>query len=67
MACGTAVVSILTRDQREWARDQNFAFIACCRREYVNVALVGIARLKYRQKTAMTAAWWADQKTKAER
>lgn len=31
-----------------------------------NVQLIGIARLHYRPKTSLTAAWWAELRTKAE-
>jgi hypothetical protein len=65
-AAQDAASSILTEGQRSWAEEQGFRLVPVPR-HVANVELIGIARLRYRPRTRMTAAWWADLQAKGER
>jgi hypothetical protein len=36
-------------------------------RHFANVQMIGVARLRYRPHTKLTAAWWRDLHTRGER
>jgi hypothetical protein len=36
-------------------------------RHFANVQMIGVARLRYRPHTKLTAAWWKDLHTKGEK
>jgi hypothetical protein len=36
-------------------------------RHFANVQMIGVARLRYRPHTKLTAAWWHDLHTKGEK
>ena len=57
--------SLLTDGQREWAASEGLV-LAPVPRHLSKVQVTGIARLRYRPKTRMTAAWWADLQTSGE-
>jgi len=58
-AAGRAMV---TDGQYEWAKNHfgQAPWLAPVPAHMANVQMVGIARLKYRPRTALTAAWWAE-------
>ena len=58
--------AMLTPGQQQWARDNHLWLVPVpAHRE--NVQLVGIARLRHRPHTRVTAAWWARQKVEGTR
>ncbi len=59
------VLSLLTEGQRDWVAENNYV-VAPVLRHIANVQLIGIARLRYRPKTSLTAAWWADLQERSE-
>jgi hypothetical protein len=61
-----AASAMLTDGQRSWAIDQSLALVPVPR-HVANVQLVGIARLRYRPRTRLTAAWWAEFRAQGER
>ncbi len=63
VAAGQAGAALLTDRQRERAED-NGLWLVPVPRHIANVQVVGIARLRYRPRTRMTAAWWADLQEK---
>jgi DNA-binding transcriptional ArsR family regulator len=42
-------------------------WLAPVRRHMANVQMIGVARLRYRPRTALTEAWWAELNNKGER
>jgi hypothetical protein len=67
LAAGNAGAALLTKAQYDWAvTNKGIGFLVPVPRHVANVALIGIARLRYRPHTRMTASWWADLTTKAE-
>ena len=58
--------TLITDRQREWA-SENGLWLAPVPRHMTNVQVIGVARLRYRPKTKMTAAWWGDLQAKGER
>ena len=50
---------LLTEGQAKWAND-NGLFLVPVPRHVGKVCMIGIARLRYRPRTLLTAAWWAD-------
>jgi hypothetical protein len=61
-AAHAAGASMLTLAQLQWANSQCLKLVPVPR-HLTNVQVVGIARLRYRPQTKMTAAWWADLQT----
>jgi hypothetical protein len=57
--------SMLTDAQRSWADEQGLT-LAPVPRHITNVQMVGIARLRYRPHTKLTAAWWSELAEKGE-
>lgn len=57
--------AMLTERQREWADDKGL-WLAPVPHHFRNVQMIGIARMRYRPKTKMTAAWWADLMHKSQ-
>jgi len=58
--------AMLTNRQREWA-EENGLWLAPVPRHVANVQMIGVARLRYRPHTRMTAAWRVDLNAKGER
>jgi hypothetical protein len=65
-AAEEAAAAMLTEGQHAWALE-NDLWLAPVPRHIAEVQLVGVARLRYRPRTRMTAAWWADLQAKGER
>jgi hypothetical protein len=65
-AAEQAAAALLTEGQYHWARDRYIEFLVPVPHHIANVAVVGIARLRYRPRTRKTAAWWGDLNTKAD-
>jgi hypothetical protein len=61
-----AAFTMLTEGQRRWAAENRLRLVPVPR-HIANVQMIGVARLRYRPHTRMTAAWWADLSTKGER
>lgn len=61
-----AAKALLTEGQRGWAVENGIQMLVPVLRHIANVQLVGIARLRYRPHTSMTAAWWAELNANAE-
>jgi len=57
---------MLTDRQREWAAEKRL-WLAPVPLHVANVQVIGIARLRYRPHTRVTAAWWADLNAKGEK
>jgi hypothetical protein len=55
----------LSPGQQQWAEEQSRLLLPV-RSHIDKLAVIGIARLKYRPQTKMTAAWYAKSKEKAE-
>jgi hypothetical protein len=51
--------SLLTEEQVRWATSKGMILLPTWEHQHPNVALVGIARMRYRPHTKMTAAWFA--------
>lgn len=60
-----AGAALLTNSQLEWAREKGL-YLAPVPQHIANVRMIGIARLRYRPKTKLTAAWFADQEFKGD-
>ena len=58
--------ALITDRQREWA-NENDLWLAPVPCHMGNVQMFGVARLRYRAKTNLTAAWWGELQTKGER
>jgi hypothetical protein len=59
--------SLLTEGQYDWAINNGFNLLVPVPRHIANVQLIGIARLRYRPHTRVTAAWWADLKANSKK
>jgi hypothetical protein len=59
--------ALVTEGQYKWAIEKGVVQLAPVLRHIGNVQLIGIARLRYRPHTRMTAAWWADLNANAEK
>jgi hypothetical protein len=66
LAAHEAGRAMLTDGQREWAAEKGL-WLAPVPRHVANVQMIGIARLRYRPHTRVTAAWWADLNAKGEK
>ena len=56
---------MLTAGQLEWAYRENLTLVPVPR-HLANVTSIGVARLRYRPRTKMTAAWWAEYGAKSK-
>ncbi len=65
-AADRAGEAMLSEGQASWARSQGLKLVPVPR-HMRNVQVIGIARLRYRPRTALTSAWWADLQGKGER
>jgi hypothetical protein len=60
-ACRSAAEALLTEEQRTWlAINRESGWLVPVPAHIEQVTMVGIARLRYRPHTKMTAAWWAE-------
>jgi len=59
--------ALVTEGQYEWAIENGIHQLVPVPRHISNVQMIGIARLRYRPHTRMTAAWWADLNANAEK
>jgi hypothetical protein len=66
-AAHEAARALLTEGQYEWAVETGIHQLAPVPRHITNVQMIGIARLRYRPHTRMTAAWWAELNANAQR
>jgi hypothetical protein len=60
-----AGLALLAEWQCRQAEDQELIVVPAPR-HFANVAMVGVARLRYRPHTSKTAAWWAELQAKAD-
>jgi hypothetical protein len=58
---------LITDGQFEWAANNGIQFLVPVPRHVANVQMIGIARLRYRPRTGLTAAWWAELHENAEK
>jgi hypothetical protein len=65
-AAHMAGLAMLTDRQREWSDEKGLRLVPVPR-HIANVQMIGVARLRYRPHTRITAAWWADLSAKGER
>ncbi len=65
IAANAAGISCLTADRRQWAIQQAYHLMPVPS-HITNLAVIGIARLRYRPRTRMTAAWFAKSKERSE-
>lgn len=65
-AAHEAALRLLTSGQAEWTRENNF-WLAPVPRHIAKVAMIGVARLRYRPRTKLTAAWSAELHSIGER
>lgn len=65
LAAHKAGAAMLTKPQRSWAASKGL-FLVPVPRHFTRVQVIGIARLRYRPKTRLTSAWWADRQTSGE-
>jgi hypothetical protein len=66
-AAQAAATALLTEFQRGMAISDYIECLVPVARHMADVQLVGIARLRYRPHTRMTAAWWAELNEQAEK
>jgi hypothetical protein len=59
--------ALITEGQYDWAVEKGINWLAPVPRHIASVQMIGIARLRYRPHTRMTAAWWADLNANAQR
>jgi hypothetical protein len=64
-AAREAAELMVTPSQLAWARTQSLQLVPVPR-HFKNVQLFGMARLRYRPQTQLTAAWWHDLMTRGE-
>lgn len=64
LAAHEAGEALITDGQRAWAEERGL-WLAPVPRHIANVQMIGVARLRYRPHTTLTAAWWADLEKKA--
>jgi hypothetical protein len=62
-----AGLALVTEGQCSWALENGIQQLVPVPRHIANVQMVGIARLRYRPRTRMTAAWWADLNANTEK
>ena len=60
-----AALKMLTPGQIEWAADEGIEMVPIPQ-HIDKVQMFSVARLRYRPKTKLTAAWWAELQTKDE-
>jgi hypothetical protein len=65
IAANLAGMGCLTAGQREWAIQQARHLLPVPS-HIINLAVLGVARLRYRPQTRMTAAWFAKSKERSE-
>lgn len=65
-AAHQAGLALLTENQTAWV-NENALLLAPIHRHVGSVAMIGVARLRYRPRTSKTAAWLADLTDKGER
>ena len=65
LAAHHAGIAKLTREQATWASTNGY-WLAPVPRHIGNVAVIGVARLRYRPQTAATGAWWRNLLEQAE-
>ncbi|MFT4247677.1 MAG: hypothetical protein QM581_06510 [Pseudomonas sp.] len=66
-ACVAAGRALLTANQRDWLdANRSGGWLVPAPAHIGEVAMIGVARLKYRPHTRLTAAWWADYQTRCE-
>jgi hypothetical protein len=58
-----AACALLTERQRQWASSEGLILVPV-ENHKKKVQVIGIARLRYRPKTRLTSAWWADFQSK---
>jgi hypothetical protein len=66
-ASADAARVLMTEGQYAWAVDNGVDLLVPVPRHIADAQVVGIARLRYRPHTKMTAAWWADLNANAEK
>jgi hypothetical protein len=59
--------ALITEGQCDWVLKNGIHHLVPVPRHIANVQMIGIARLRYRPHTQMTAVWWADLKVNAEK
>ena len=65
VAAHQAASVMLTDRQRDWAETEGLTLVPVPK-HLTRVQVIGIARLRYRPKTSLTAAWWADLQDSGE-
>lgn len=65
-AAEEAANGMVTEGRREYARNNGLT-LTPVKAHIANVQMVGVARLRYRPRTAMTGAWWANLNVKADK
>jgi hypothetical protein len=66
LAAEEAGLAMLNDQQRQYV-DSHGPQLVPVLRHFANVQMIGIARLRYRPHTKLTAAWWHDLHTKGEK
>src|SRR5262249_27943975 len=66
-AAHKAAITLITEGQYDWAEKKGIRQLVPVPRHIANVQMIGIARLRYRPHTRVTAAWWADLNANAEK
>jgi len=66
-AAHEAARSLITQVQYDWAVENGIGLLVPVPRHIANAQVVGIARLRYRPHTSLTAAWWADLHANADK
>jgi hypothetical protein len=67
-ACVAAGRSLLTEEQQAWLDlNRSRGWLVAAPAHIAEVTMFGIARLRYRPHTRMTAAWWADYSERCAR
>lgn len=64
-AADEAGQALITFKQQAWAAKMALSLVPVPS-HMMNVQMIGVARLRYRPKTQLTAAWWAELQTKGE-
>jgi hypothetical protein len=59
--------ALVTEGQYGWAVENNIHQLVPVPRHIAEVQLIGIARLRYRPQTRVTASWWAELNAQAEK
>jgi hypothetical protein len=66
MAAEDAGLAMLNDQQHQYVNSHNLQLVPVLR-HLANVKMIGIARLRYRPHTKLTAAWWHDLHTRGEK